>query len=188
MTDPDKPRGGRFRIATWNICWFAGLFDDRDQLLLDDSRSAIYEVDKTRQANAIAEVMRRVDADLIAVIEAPNTGKTQSTTRALQRFAGAFGLRQTDALIGFASDTEQEIALMFDPSRIKAEHAPVGQVLTEETAPHADPDPAPRFDGVYPLDLDGDGDMDLHRFSKPPLEAEVDFAGRTIRMIAVHAK
>jgi endonuclease/exonuclease/phosphatase family metal-dependent hydrolase len=54
---------------------------------------------------------------------------------------------------------------------------------------HAEPDAAPRFDGVLALDLDGDGEIDLHRFSKPPLEAEVTVDGRHVfRLIAVHAK
>ncbi|MEM1164074.1 MAG: endonuclease/exonuclease/phosphatase family protein, partial [Pseudomonadota bacterium] len=185
-----NPGTRRLRIATWNICWFASLFDDQDRLVADDGSSGLYGVTRRRQAEAIARVMARIDADLLAIIEAPNTGKIQSTTRALTRFANAADLRQTGALTGFPSETEQEIALLFDPARIAARHVPVGVPLGEEAAARANPDPAPRFDSVYPLDLDGDGEIDLHRFSKPPLEAEVRIDGHEIpvRLIAVHAK
>ena len=147
------------------------------------------DVVRRRQAVAIAEVLRAVDADLWAIIEAPDTGKSRTTVSALERFAVACKLRAREAIIGFPSDTEQEIALMFDPARVTARHVPVGRVLTEAAARHSEPDPAPRFDGVYALDLDGDGETDVHRFSKPPLEAEVEIDGvHHIRMIAVHAK
>ena len=179
----------RLRIATWNVCWFSRLFDGQGRLVADDEWSGVYNVTRRQQAVAIARVLRRVDADLFAIIEAPDTGSRRSTIDALERFAVACKLRAGQALTGFVSHTEQEIALLFDPARVTARHAPVGRLLTEAAAVHADPDPAPRFDGVYALDLDGDGEVDLHRFSKPPLEAslEVD-GGQSLRVIAVHAK
>lgn len=178
----------RLRVATWNVCWFTRLFDDLGGLLADDEWSGLRNVTRRRQAVAIATVLRRVDADIFTIIEAPDTGGRRSTVAALERFAVACGLRAREALIGFPSHTEQEIALMVDPGRIVARHAPVGQVLTEENA-SLSTDRAPRFDGVYPLDLDGDGEIDLHRFSKPPLEAAVAVDGTDrFRMIAVHAK
>ena len=181
----------RLRIATWNVCWFANLFDENDALIADDQRGAIYGTTRAEQAAAIAKVLSRVDADIFAIIEAPDTGRTQSTVRALEGFAQTKGLRQVRALSGFQSETEQEIALLYDPDMVSAHHDPLGDVLTEETAPQELKFRlAPRFDGVYPLDLDGDGQIDWHRFSKPPLEADVHLraAGRQIRMIAVHAK
>ena len=183
--------GTQLRIATWNVCWFSNLFDDDDRLIADDGRSAIYDVTRAKQAAAIATVLARVDADVFAIIEAPDTGKTRSTIRALEGFAAAAGLRQVRALTGFQSDTEQEIALLYDPDMISAQHDPLGEVLHEDaTIDEPKFRLAPRFDGIYPLDLDGDGEIDWHRFSKPPLEAEVHFRNldRRVRMIAVHAK
>ena len=60
------------RIATWNICWFTRLFDERGSLAADDELSGMYDVPRKRQAIAIAEVLRRVDADIFAIIEAPD--------------------------------------------------------------------------------------------------------------------
>lgn len=181
---------GPLRIATWNICWFNRLFDQKGRLAVDDEWSGMHDVPRRRQVSAIARVLRAVDADIFAIIEAPDSGRRRSTVDALERFAVGCGLRARQAMIGFTSHTEQEIALLFDPARIVARHAPVGRLLTKETAATPrNPDPAPRFDGIYPLDLDGDGVIDLHRFSKPPLEAEVLIDGEhPLRVIAVHAK
>ena len=178
------------RIATWNVCWFANLFDDADTLMDDLEWSAVYDVTRRRQAQAVAHVLRSVDADLFAIIEAPNTGKKQSTVRALEGFAAWAGLRQIRTQIGFASDTEQEIALMYDPGVIAVRHDPLGFPLAESDVTDLTFRRAPRFDGIYPIDLDGDGEVDIHRFSKPPMEAEVHLRAldQHIRMIAVHAK
>jgi len=181
----------RLRLASYNIAWFARLFDRRNRLLADGGDSVIWGVTRARQAEAIAQVVGRVDADCIAVIEAPNSGHRQSCVTELENFARHFGLRQRAALIGFENPTNQEIALLFDPDRIAAEHAPIGEVLDEAAARSGRlPFGAPRFDSVYPLDLDGDGRVELHRFSKPPLEAVVaDRAtGLEFRLIAVHLK
>ncbi len=160
--------------------------------MVDDLEwSALGNVTRRRQAAAIAEALGRVDADCFAVIEAPNSGHRQSCVAELEGFAAHFGLRQRAALIGFANPTEQEIALLFDPDRIGAEHAPIGEVLVEATARSGElPFGTPRFDSVFPADLDGDGEIELHRFSKPPLEAVVEdrVTGVNFRLIAVHLK
>lgn len=181
----------RLRLATYNIAWFARLFDQRNRLADDDEWSALRGATRRRQAAAIAEVLRRIDADCIAVIEAPNSGHRQSCVAELETFAARFGLRQRAALIGFENPTDQEIALLFDPDRIAAEHAPIGEVLDEAAAKGGRlPFGAPRFDSVYPADLDGRGEVALHRFSKPPLEALVTdrATGLELRLIAVHLK
>lgn len=179
------------RLACYNIAWFSGLFDQQNRLVDDLEWSAMRNITRRRQAVAIAEVLRRVDADCFAIIEAPNSGRRQSCVAELEGFAEHFGLRQRAALIGFANETEQEIALMFDPDRISAEHAPIGEVLEEATAASGElPFGSPRFDSVFPADLNGDGAIELHRFSKPPLEAMATdrIAGESFRIIAVHLK
>ena len=179
------------RIATWNVCWFAGLFGDDNRLLADNRRSAMHGVPRSRQAAAVAAVLRRVNADVFTIVEAPDTGSRSDCVAALEGFAAEFGLRQTRALTGFRSDTEQEIALLFDPAMISAAHRPEGAVLDPADAEMGLLDAiAPRFDSVYPLDLDGDGRIDLHRFSKPPLETDITVkaSGAAFRLIGVHAK
>ena len=109
------------RLACYNIAWFSRLFDQRNRLVDDLEWSELYNVTRRRQAEAIAGVLRRVDADCFAIIEAPNSGRRQSCVAQLTDFAEHFDLRQRAALIGFANSTHQEIALLFDPTRISAE-------------------------------------------------------------------
>ncbi|MDP5217890.1 endonuclease/exonuclease/phosphatase family protein [Ruegeria sp. 2205SS24-7] len=172
------------RLATYNIEWFATLFDDEDKLQLDDERSGRYGVTRAQQGEAIAKVLTAMDADAVMVVEAPDTGRRQSTVAALERFAAAFDLRTNKALIGFANETQQEIALLYDPAQLRARHDPQG----EETGKKGS-GAAPRFDGVFRIDLDIDATEDLVRFSKPPLELAVETAGGTqLRMIGAHLK
>ncbi len=181
----------RLRIACYNVAWFARLFDRDNRLLADDGWSSLPGITRRRQAEAIAEVLRTVDADCYAIVEAPNTGHRQSTVMALESFARHFVLRQRAALLGFENPTHQEIALLFDPDRIAAEHAPVGVRITAAAAiARAAPAPVPRFDGFFAADIDGDGRPEAYEFSKPPLEAAVtDLAGGlAFRLIAVHLK
>lgn len=165
------------RLVSYNIEWFSHLFDDEDHLILDDKPSGRYGVDRYAQGMAIAHVLQRLDADAIMVIEAPNTGRKQRSTRALERFAAEAGLRTRQAVTGFANDTHQEIALLYDPD-----------VLTVQPDPQSS-QKAPRFDDVFHIDLDIDDRMDKVRFSKPPLELKVTtLAGVELRMIGAHLK
>lgn len=183
------------RIAAYNVEWFAGLFDEDDQLVLDDSWSARHGVVKRRQAEAVAEVVSAVDADVMLIVEAPNDGRHQSCVTALERFADRFDLRQSKAMIGFSNGTTQELALIYDPARVSVRHDPRGakwapprsgrRLRLEKLGLLAR---APRFDGVLPLDIDEDGLVDLHQFSKPPVEAEVSIGDHILRLIGVHAK
>lgn len=167
------------RIATYNVEWFANLFDDRDHLIMDDGWSGRENVTRIQQVEALAKVFSVLDADAIMVVEAPNSGKKQSSTRALEGFARSFDLRQKKAMIGFANETHQEITLLYDPAVLHAGHDPKGN---EQGA-------APRFDGVLHMDLDVDGIQETIRFSKPPLEVELTPHGRDpIRLIGVHVK
>ena len=59
------------------------------------------------------------------MIEAPDAHRRRDGVRALENFASYFGLRARRALMGFVNDTQQEIALLYDPDRLSAEHAPV---------------------------------------------------------------
>jgi len=166
------------RLATYNIEWFANLFDRRDELIVDDSWSGRHNVTKAQQIEAIAKVLTAVDADAVLIVEAPNTGKSQDTIRALQNLAEAFDLRTTHAVMGFPNDTHQELALLYDPDALTVRHDPV-----------AGDKSAPRFDDVFHIDLDIDATEDHVRFSKPPMELAVQArSGAQFRLIGAHLK
>ncbi len=168
------------RLATYNIEWFANLFDQNDNLIVDDTWSGRRDVTKAQQVEAIAKVLTAIDADAVLIVEAPNTGKRQNTVRALQTFAEAFDLRISDAVMGFANDTHQELALLYDRTILTVRHDPKGDI---------DDPLAPRFDGAFRIDLDIDATEDVVRFSKPPMELAVTTqSGHDVRLIGAHLK
>lgn len=165
------------RIATWNIEWFNALFDKRGRMLEDDQWSARYQISRAEQLGAIGIVMSALEADVLLVVEAPDDNHSHHTVAMLEHFAQKYGLRQRKALLGFANETQQEIAAMYDPQVVSLRHEP----RASETWP--------RFDGVMKIDLDIDARLDTVEFSKPPLEVElITRDGAKIRLIGVHVK
>jgi endonuclease/exonuclease/phosphatase family metal-dependent hydrolase len=176
--------GDALRLATYNVEWFNALFDSRGRLLRDKSPSERHAVTREDQIAALGTVFTALDADAVMIIEAPDTQGKRSTVTALERFAAHFNLRARKAIIGYPSDTEQEIALLFDPAKLGVQHDPKGAPVDRRGQTQA-----PRFDGVYHYDLDDDGVPEIIRFSKPPLELAVTTAsGKVLRVIGVHAK
>lgn len=172
------------RIATYNVEWFSSLFDDHDAMINDDGWSGRHDVTRAQQLEALAIVFTALDADAVMVIEAPDGNSKRSTTRALEGFAAAYGLRARQALVGFENQTQQEIALLYDPDKLGARHDPVGDATGKKGLRDA-----PRFDGVFRIDLDTDAAPDQVVFSKPPLEAAVTTRnGTDLRLIGVHVK
>jgi hypothetical protein len=181
VTPPDRTS---LRLATYNVEWFNALFDDRGRMLRDGEPSARYKTSRAEQLGALGKVFTALDADAVMIIEAPDTNGHRSTVTALETFSRHFGLRARKAIIGFASDTEQEIACLYDPDQLTILHDPQGLASTS----HGSAD-APRFDGTFRYDLDADMVTETIRFSKPPLELAVTTTGGTaLRLIGVHAK
>jgi endonuclease/exonuclease/phosphatase family metal-dependent hydrolase len=172
------------RVATYNVEWFESLFDRNNILFNDGEWSARYDVTRAQQTAALGEVFRALDADAVMIIEAPDQNRRQSTVQALENFAAFADLRARDAVMGFSNDTQQEIALLYDPDALSARHAPLGAFTGPEGAAGA-----PRFDGALRIDLDVDATEDLVVFSKPPLELSVETrSGFAFHMIGAHLK
>jgi hypothetical protein len=172
------------RLASYNVEWFNALFDDQGRMLADHEPSTRYKITRGEQLAALGTVFTALDADGIMIIEAPDTSHKRATVTALETFARATGLRARKALIGYPSETEQEIAFLYDPDRLTARHDPKGAASTS----HGSPD-APRFDTTFRYDLDADSVSETIRFSKPPLELAITTSGGTrLRLIGVHAK
>ena len=171
------------RIATYNVEWMNALFDDAGRLRSDGERSARYKVTRRDQLDALGIVFTALDADGVMIIEAPDTSRKRKTVTALERFAKAYDLRVSRAIIGFASDTEQEIAFLYDPTRLTVSHGPRGT-----PAPAHGATGVPRFDTGLRFDVNGDGVDELVTFSKPPLELLLRDGDRDLHLIGVHAK
>lgn len=166
------------RLAAYNVEWFNALFDEGDKLLRDQVSARRYGVTRAAQADALGLVFAALDADAVLIVEAPDTNETRNTVRALECFAAKYGLRTRTALTGFANETQQEIALLYDPDQLSARHAP-----------RSGQNGVPRFDGVFEIDLDIDARRDQVRFSKPPLELDLRTRlGTELKLIGVHLK
>lgn len=166
------------RFAAYNIEWFTHLFDENNRLDPSDAWSGRHNVTKAAQAAALGVVFRAIDADAVMIIEAPDAGRKRQTVPALEDFAAHFGCRARKAVMGFANDTQQEIALLFDPDVLSATHQPLPSVVG-----------VPRFDGTFEIDLDVDARRDRVTFSKPPLELEIiTRSGTRVQMIGAHLK
>ncbi len=172
------------RIATYNVEWFDRLFDDDGLLINDGSWSSRWNVTRADQTAALGKVFQAMDLDVCMIIEAPDSSRKRDSALALENFAANFDLRARKAVVGFQNDTQQEIALLYDPDVVKAVHDPQGA----PTGKHGSSN-APRFDGIFRIDLDNDAAKDRITWSKPPLEVALEIpTGRVIRLIGVHAK
>lgn len=168
------------RLATYNVEWFNTLFDDDGALIDDGTWSARWNVTKADQTAALGTVFQAMDMDGVMVIEAPDTSRKRQGSVALAGFAERFGLRAREVVMGFANDTQQEIAFLYDPDVITALHDPLGDLSAAS--------PAPRFDAELRIDLDTDAALDVVKWSKPPLEVKLQAFGQVLRLIGVHAK
>lgn len=173
------------RIATYNVEWFNALFDDSGTLLEDGGWSARHNIRRHEQLAALGIVFNALDADAVMIVEAPDDNRRRSTVRALENFAREYGLRARRALLGFRNQTQQELALLYNPDVMEAVHDPHGAPTGKRGS-----DGAPRFDGVFRFDLDSDATPDAVTFSKPPLEVAVRLreTGRRLRLVGVHVK
>lgn len=172
------------RFATYNVEWFDALFDDAGVPLADDAWSARHDVTRADQLAALGIVFTAMDADAIMIIEAPDSHSKRDGVTALENFAALMGLRARKALIGFTNNTQQEIALLYDPDKMEACHDPIGGTDTAPLAGHS-----PRFDTTYRIDLDVDAREDKVVFSKPPLEIALRLnSGVDLRLIGAHLK
>ena len=178
---PSAPPG--LRIATYNVEWFHALFDDAGALRNDGGWSARQDITRAQQIAALTTVFRALDADAVLVVEAPDTARKRDGRVALETFAAHAGLRARRALIGFANDTQQELMLLYDPDIVSARHTPHGDITGASGATGA-----PRFDGTLRIDLDIDAEEDHVRFSKPPLEVDLDTPIGRIHLIGAHVK
>ena len=55
------------RIATYNVEWFANLFDENSKLVADDAWSGRRDVTRAQQAEALGIVFTALDADAIPI-------------------------------------------------------------------------------------------------------------------------
>jgi hypothetical protein len=166
------------RIATYNVEWFTNLFDRKGKMLEDDEPSSRYRVTRAEQLGALGIVFTALDADAVMIVEAPDMNRHRQTVSMLESFAKHFGLRTRAALLGYPNETQQEIALLYDPDVLQAFHDPQGGEGR-----------VPRFDLSHRVDINSGNTPETISFAKPPLEVLLQTqTGLKLRLIGVHIK
>ncbi len=163
------------RIATYNIEWFDDHFNEDNSLKLSGKSEQKFK--------AVKSILELINADLITIIEAPNTTTTtviQDTKKKLENFAGWAGLLTRKAIIGFPSGGRQEIAILYNPDKMTVTHDPGGHPNSKSNPP---------FNGEYFFDTDDDNIKEVYRHYRPPLEAKIKLtSGEIFNIMGVHTK
>jgi predicted extracellular nuclease len=163
------------RICSYNVEWFDDLFETDNSLKTT--------TDATPRLQAIRDVLGVIDADIVGILEAPNTTTTtgnQDAVAKLNNFLASFpGLRTTNALAGFISAGRQELVCLFDPNVVTMAHNPGGGGVTN-----------PRFDGELRVDTDNDRISEHYKMYRPPLETDVTVTAsdNTFKLMLAHTK
>jgi endonuclease/exonuclease/phosphatase family metal-dependent hydrolase len=164
------------RLCTYNIEYFNDLFK-KDNTLETAAK-------KKKRLKAIKKVLETIKADLIGIVEAPNTLKSgiKSTVTCLENFAAWAKLPTSKAMMGYSSVGDQEIAVLFNPAKVTVAHAPGGKANSKSN---------PRFDKEFRFDTDEDRVKEVYRFYRPPLEVKVKVKGQqgqSFKLMVVHPK
>lgn len=163
------------RVASYNIEWFDECFNADNTM--KQSEKAI------TQLEAVKKVLQLINADLVTILEAPNTTTTtgnQCTVEKLETFASWAGLDTDKAAIGFKSAGKQEIAMLYNSSKMTVSHSPGGNSRTKKNPP---------FDGEFFYDTDDDNIKEVYKHYRPPFEAHVQLTtGEEFYVMGVHAK
>ncbi len=165
----------KLRLCSYNIEWFNRLFN-KDNSIKTGSK-------ERKRIEAIKNVLKHLNPDLIGITEAPNASKdkSESTTKKLEAFAKESNLPTTKAITGFISSGRQEIAILYNPNKFSIKHSPGGKRNSKSN---------PRFNEEFLYDTDDDNIKELYRLYRPPLEAKITVKnnGFEFRIIVVHTK
>ena len=163
------------RICSYNIEWFNRLFNKDNSLKTGNKETARF--------TALRNVLQQLQPDLIGILEAPNTSASgaESTVTKLENFASQFNLPTRKALTGFISGGFQEIAVLYDPDKLRVTHTPGGNAGSKRNPP---------FDGEFYFDTDEDRIKEVYKHYRPPLEIEIVHlqSNTTVKAIVAHPK
>lgn len=161
-------------IAVYNVEWMTRLFDTDGQLKTDN--------ESMQRAEQLATVVRAIDADIIGIVEGPDTtvSGTRSAAAQLELWAGHFGLDNSyRGVHGFPSSGRQELCALYKSSVVEVTHKP-----TLAQNKH-------RFDQPFEADTNEALVKELFEHYRPPLELSVKSVadGKEVaRMIVAHSK
>ena len=161
-------------IAVYNVEWMMRLFDNEGQLKTDS--------ESMQRAEQLATVVGTIDADIIGIVEGPDTtvSGTKSAAAQLELWAGHFGLDNSyRGVQGFPSSGRQELCALYKSSIVEVTHKP-----TRAQNKHP-------FDQPFEADTNEALVKELYEHYRPPLELSVKSVAdgtEVARMIVAHSK
>ncbi|MBF8193568.1 endonuclease [Nonomuraea sp. K274] len=122
-------------------------------------------------AGRLAGLISAIDADIIALVEAPS--RPAELALFINEYLSSGGSATYDFVMG-DSGGSQKLALLFKPGQVAAGLAPLADV-----APFIEP---------WLADVDGDAVLDEYAFTRNPLCCTADFDGTRVGVVVTHLK
>jgi endonuclease/exonuclease/phosphatase family metal-dependent hydrolase len=164
----------KLNIAVYNMEWMVRLFDQDGKLKTDSESLA--------RAGDLAEVVKKIDPDILGVVEGPDTTKNANKTASeqIKAWAHHFGLAADyKAVHGFPSRGRQELCALYKSSKVSVSHRPT-------KAKNKNP-----FNQPFFVDTNEELIKEYYEHYRPPLELSVKPAAggdELARIIVAHAK
>ncbi|MDJ0884068.1 MAG: hypothetical protein QNJ48_07895 [Desulfobacterales bacterium] len=161
-------------IAVYNMEWMGKLFDKNGSLKTDAK--------SLQRAGDLAEVVKKIDPDILGIVEGPDTTKSASKTasKQIKAWANHFGLAaEYKAVHGFPSRGTQELCALYKSSKVTLAHKPT-------KAQNKNP-----FNQPFLIDTNEELIKESYAHYRPPLELSVKSAAggdELARIIVAHAK
>lgn len=134
----------------------------------------------TMKSQRLVRVLKHLDADVVAIVEGPDTLANGSKTASgqLELWMTAFGLdtRNYKAIQGFTSKGQQELCAIYDADKLILEHAPESDNS---------------FDAPFLADTLEKSIKEQYEHWRPPMELTVKLKAdqsKLFKMIVAHAK
>ncbi len=176
----------KLKIAEYNVEWMKNLFVNGEPINApppaDEPESSWSEDEKkTVRSLRLASVLSYIDADLIAIVEGPDTlvNGNKTAKGQLEKWINEFSVlpaRNYKAIEGFTSNGQQEICAIYDSDKLTVEHTPESEN---------------KFDEIFIADTLEKSIKEQYEHWRPPLEltvTEKQNQEKLFKMIVVHAK
>lgn len=162
----------KLRVAVYNVEWMKRLFN------LDGSPKT--SGDDFKRSQLLAEVIKKINPDVLGIVEGPDTLADGSRTAdaQLEAWCQHFGLRSGyKGVRGYTSRGQQELCAIYDSSKVKVEFTPTK-------------DKDNQFDKPFLIDTTNKLIKEQYEHYRPPLELSIsDLQGNEFsRAVVVHTK
>ena len=175
----------KLKIVEYNMEWMKNLFINGVPINTPPPENKAEkdwnnEEEMTIKSQLLISVLKHLDADIIAVVEGPDTlaNGSKTSTKQLQDWMSAFNLnnRKYKAIEGFVSKGQQELCAIYDSDKLILEHTPEGKNS---------------FNNDFIVDTLEQNIKEQYKHWRPPLELTVkdkSNQAKLFKMIIAHAK